>query len=382
MTTLFTVTEENLETGLRGIPVGYCRTSSVDPQKGLFYCGHPIAELAGWPSEKVIYLLQTGKEGTAAEIEHFTDQLKEHANLSDAVISHIFNLPREGHPMDLFSAAILIVKMFEGTGDYQKDCLNLIAKIPLIAACVINHHSGWEKGIDSDPSLGYMENFSRMVKVPNCNQEQLGDVLKLFNILHYDHGGGNLSAFVGKCVASGLQDLYGSVAAAMSALAGPRHGLANQLTLNFLQRMQADLAGDLTEKGVRSALEKMVEKKELIYGFGHAVLRVEDPRATVQYALAKEKFSDNSLVQLALLVRQVGPQVLQEKLHVACPYPNVDAISGSLLTAAGFAYPEYYTVLFGVSRSVGIALQVVYERLLARGGKGTPIVRPKYIYRP
>ena len=78
----------------------------------------------------------------------------------------------------------------------------------------------------SNPELGYMENFTQMLNVPNADLEQLIRAFKLFNILHYDHGGGNLSAFVGKAVASGLEDMYGSIAAAMCALAGPRHGKA------------------------------------------------------------------------------------------------------------------------------------------------------------
>jgi citrate synthase len=80
-------------------------------------------------------------------------------------------------------------------------------------------------------------------------------------------------------------------------------------------------------------------------------------------------------------LREVGPKVLKENPKISDPYPNVDAMSGTILTAAGFPYPEYYTVLFGLSRSVGIAIQIVYERLEARGGKGTPIIRPKYIFK-
>ncbi|MCH9703948.1 MAG: citrate synthase, partial [Chlamydiae bacterium] len=83
----------------------------------------------------------------------------------------------------------------------------------------------------------------------------------------------------------------------------------------------------------------------------------------------------------AHLVRERGTKVLKENPKIANPFPNVDAISGALLTAAGFGFPEYYTVLFGMSRCCGIATQIVYERCIARDGRGTPIVRPKYIYK-
>jgi citrate synthase len=101
----------------------------------------------------------------------------------------------------------------------------------------------------------------------------------------------------------------------------------------------------------------------------------------VQYALANKLYPSHPLVQLAELLRERGPKVLSENPKISSPYPNVDAISGTLLTAAGFPYPEYYTVLFAMARAVGIAIQIVYERCQARGGKGTPIVRPKFFYK-
>jgi citrate synthase len=219
---LFEVTKENLETGLRGVPVGYCTTSFVDPQKGLFYVGRPVSELDKWNPEEVIYFLLKSKEGNREEIETFCKDLRQRATCSPALIEHIEKLPREGHPMKLFSAALLLTGIFEKKNDYREDCLNAIAKMPEIAAAVINHHAGWGRSKPSKPELGYMENFTHLLNVPNVDKEQLKEAFKLFNILHYDHGGGNLSAFVGKAVASGLEDLYGSLSAAMCALAGPR----------------------------------------------------------------------------------------------------------------------------------------------------------------
>ncbi len=98
------------------------------------------------------------------------------------------------------------------------------------------------------------------------------------------------------------------------------------------------------------------------------------------YDYLKKHFPAHPLVKIALLLRTEGPKVLSENRKITDPHPNVDAISGTMLVSAGFDYPEYFTVLFGLSRAVGIARQIVYERLEARGGKGTPIVRPKYLY--
>ncbi len=379
---LFQITPDKLDTGLRGFPVGYCPTSFVDAQKGLFYVGRPLSEISYQEPAQVIYLLYHGKEGTPGEVAQFASVLKARAQCSKETVQAIRALPKKGHPMKLFSSAILLLGMLEGTGDYREDCLNLIAKLPHLTATVINHHAGWGETPGPRPELDYMENFAQMLRIPQVHLPELTPVLKLFNVLHYDHGGGNLSTFVGKAVASGLEDMYGSIAAAMCALAGPRHGRANQDCLEFVRDVLQEVGESATAADVEALIRKRLASNQLVFGFGHAVLRVEDPRATAQYDYVKKHYPDHPLVKIALLLRTEGPKVLQENPKISSPYPNVDAISGTLLTAAGFAYPEYYTVLFGLSRSVGIAIQIVYERLEARGGKGTPIVRPKYLYKP
>lgn len=378
---LFEITKDSLETGLRGFPIGYCVTSTVDPQTGLLYTGLPANALLSWEPEEVIYLLYHGKKGSPDEIKRFKDDLRKRSSLSPKVVEHIQKLPKEGHPMALFTSALLICGMLEGKNDYREDCLNLIAKGPEIAATVITYHAGWKKN-PSQPNLGYVENFTQMLNMPNSpNLTELNQVFKLFNILHYDHGGGNLSTFVGKAVASSLEDLYGSMAAAMTALAGPRHGKANQDCLEFVKKLSQEIKGEPTPEQLENLIRKKLANNELIYGFGHAVLRVEDPRATIFYDVAKEKYANDSFVKIATHLRTVGPKVLKENPKIANPYPNVDAISGIVLSAAGFPYPEYFTVLFGLSRIVGIGIQIVYERCEARDGKGTPIVRPKYLYK-
>lgn len=378
---LFEVTKENLETGLRGYPVGYCTTSTVDPMKGLFYAGRPVSEIDHWEPEQVIYLLYHGKEGTSEEVDTFSKNLRQRAKCSSKLIHHIEQLPKSGHPMKLFAAALLLAGIFEGKNRYGEDCLNLIAKIPEIAATVINYHAGWGPTKHSRPDLGYMENFTQMLNVPEGNLDRLTSAFKLFNILHFDHGGGNLSAFVGKAVASGLEDLYGAMSAAMSALAGPRHGKANQDCLVFVQKLLDELGENATVDQVEAVLRQKLARNELVFGFGHAVLRVEDPRATLLYAVTQQYYPDHPLVKMAALLRQAGTKVLKENSKISDPYPNVDAISGIMLTAAGFPYPEYYTVLFGMARVVGISRQILYEREEARDGKGTPIVRPKYFFK-
>jgi citrate synthase len=378
---LFQITKDKLETGLRGFPIGYCTTSFVDPQKGLFYIDKPVAELAYWKPIQVIYLLYHGKEGSPQQIEEFQKDLAQRARCDKEVIAAIERLPRHGHPMKLFSASLLILGMFEAKEDYRQDCLNLIAKIPHLTAAVINHHAGWGQTSNPQPELGYMESFVRMLQVPRADFNALTQVFNLFSILHFDHGGGNLSTFVGKAVASGLEDMYGSLSSAMCALAGPRHGKANQDCLEFVREVLEEVGENATAEQVEALIRHRLANHQLVFGFGHAVLRVEDPRATVEYAFLKRHYPNHPLVKIALLLRTEGAKVLGENPKITDPHPNVDAVSGTMLTAAGFSYPEYYTVLFGLARIVGISIQIVYERTQARGGKGTPIVRPKYLFK-
>jgi citrate synthase len=379
---LFEVREEQLETGLRGYPVGYCTTSSVDPERGLFYREKPIEELAYLSPERVIYFLLEGKLEEDRAFEVFCEAMQKRSFVHPQVIEYIEKLPRESHPMKLLVAALTILGTFEGVGDYQEDCLNVIAKIPQVVATIINYHAGWGKTPPSDPSLGYMENFVHMLNVSSVRDRELfTELMKLFNILHYDHGGGNLSTFVGKSVASGLEDMYGSLAASMCALAGPRHGKANQDCLSFIEEIVNSIGKEISGDETENVLRKRLAEKKLIYGFGHAVLRKEDPRAIIFFDFAKRHFIDHPLIKTALLLRERGTKVLKENPKIQNPYPNVDCATGVLLSAVGFPFPEYYTLLFGLSRVVGIARQIVYERCEAREGKGTPIVRPKYIYK-
>ena len=129
---LFQITTDNLETGLRGYPVGYCPTSTVDPEKGLHYVGKPVSDLIYKSPEEVIYLLYYGREGSPSEIKDFTADFRARARCSPELIEQIQKLPRQGRAMKLFSAALLLAGMYEGKEDYREDCFNLMAKIPEI----------------------------------------------------------------------------------------------------------------------------------------------------------------------------------------------------------------------------------------------------------
>ena len=376
---IFKITKDLLDTGLRGFPVGTCPNSHVDPMKGLFYGGYAIPELAEKEPEAIMYLLLKRDLPDAAQLAAFKKEIVSHSKLHPGVIEHLKTLPKQGHPMKWFLSAINAIGMYSGTGDYRKDYMNVLGQLPEAVAAIFRIRSGWGEPIASKPELGWIENFVHMLGAPGASPE-LVHLMRVFSILHFDHGGGNLSTFVGKAVASGHEDMYGSLVGAMAALAGPLHGMANQECLRFLKEIAKDIQDPSDEKAVETYLENLLAKGGVLYGFGHAVLRVEDPRATVQYALGEKIAPKDPIFRLAVTLRKVGSEILKKKGKAADPYPNVDAVSGSLLSACGLTDENYYTVLFGLSRCVGIAGQIVWERTEARGGKGIPIVRPSYIY--
>lgn len=372
---LFEITRAHLNTGLRGFPVGTCRTSKVDPEKGVSYVGYPITELADQDPEAVVYLLLHRDLPDADELAAFKGELREHMGLPPEVLGHLKRLPRDGHPMEWLVAGITLAGMTSKRNDPLEDATNLIARSAELVAAIFRIRSGWGDPIAPDPELDFIENFVHMLGVPGGDDAKLIRLLRTFYILHMDHGGGNLSTFTGKAVASAGTHVYASMAAAMAGLYGPLHGRANQNCLDFVKRV-GNPDPDHVEKVVREAFDS----GEKIPGFGHAVLRAEDPRAKIEYAIGQELFADDELFQTALTMRTVVPKVLSEHPKISNPYPNVDAVSGSLLNAAGLTDSDYYTCLFGLARIAGISSQIVDERLRLRGGgKAVPIYRPKYI---
>lgn len=370
---LFSITEANLDTGLRGIPVGTCWTSDVDPQTGVSYVGYPMQDLYDQEPEAVVYLLFHKELPTPEQLTAFQADIRSRLGIPKAVLALLQQLPREGHPMEWFITGLSLLGMTAKTGDYQEDAYNVVAYAPELVAAIFRIRHGWGDPIAPNPELGLIENFVHMLGIPGADTERLTKVLRSFYVLHMDHGGGNLSTFTGRAVASGLADQYASLAASMCALYGPLHGRANQDCLNFVRGV-----GTSDPVEVEKFVRDQIAKGEVIYGFGHAVLRNEDPRATIQYALGQEICSDDPLFQTALTLRSVANKVLSEIGKVKNPHPNVDAVSGTLLNAVGLTDSSYYTVLFGLSRVTGIAAQIVDERLKMRNGKGVAIYRPDY----
>ena len=374
---LFEIRESHLDTGLRGIPVGTCRTSFVDPVEGVHYVGYPITDLTDLDPEAVIFLLFEKHLPTAEEATAFRDELAHRAEIPTGALRVLESLDAgSGHPMDWLSIGILALGAAETTGDVRQDGLNLIARMPELMARIFLQRGGKGRPAKpSDPSLGLVENFVSLLGAEAEEADRMVRVLRVFLILHMDHGGGNLSTFTGKAVASGRASLYGSMASAMNALSGPLHGRANQSCLEFIKRVGTSEPAEV-EDFVRAELAA----GRPIYGFGHAVLRAEDPRARAQLELGSQVCPDDELYRIVRVLREVVPKVLSENPRISNPNANVDLMSGTLLHAVGFHKPDYYTTFFGWSRVVGISAQILDERN-SRGGRGVPLYRPKYIAR-
>ena len=372
---IFDLTTAHLNTGMRGIPVGTCRTSFVTPTEGVHYCGYPISELAMMSPEDIVYLLFHKELPNLEQSSEFRENLQSRGALPSGVEEVLATLPKNGHPMDWLSIGIHTLGMLGGVGEWSEDALNLIARMPRLLGLIFRYREGRTENIpDDDLSLPLVGRFTNTLDINNVDKAVMNRVLSTYLVLHMDHGGGNLSTFAGKAVASGHATVYASMSGAMNALSGPLHGRANQSCFEFVKRIGTSDPAEV-ERFVRGELEA----KRPVFGFGHAVLRAEDPRATVQFALGEEICPDDEFFRIIRVLREIAPMVLSENPKISNPNANVDIASGTLLNFVGLQDPEYYTTFFGWARVAGIGAQIVDERTVMRSGKGIPIYRPKYI---
>jgi|TARA_B100001094_G_scaffold327271_1_gene385051 citrate synthase len=371
---LLEVTDSHLNTGLRGVPVGTCRTSFVTPNEGVHYCGYPISELASFDPEDIVYLLFNKELPTPEQSTVFRQDLASRAIIPGDVESILHTLPKFGHPMDWLSVGIQALGMFETVDDWREDALNLIARMPRLMGLIFRIRENRTTEIPADDSsMSLVDRFVRTLDLEGVDRAKMKRVISTYLVLHMDHGGGNLSTFTGKAIASGKATLYSAMAGAMNALSGPLHGRANQSCLEFVLKV-----GTSNPVEVEAFVRAELDAKRPIFGFGHAVLRSEDPRATVQLKLGAEICPDDENFKIVAALREIAPKVLAENPKISNPNANVDIASGALLHNIGLTDPTYYTTFFGWARVAGIGAQIVDERSVLRDGKGTPIYRPKY----
>jgi citrate synthase len=391
------VTVGQIVGGMRDIKSLLTDISYVDPAEGIRFRGMSIPEvLKALPKARggkmpmvggLYYLLLIGETPTREQAQQVEDEWARRADVPDYVYKMIKAMPKDTHPMILLTQAVLALgreSAFHRQYDAGmkkdvywepalEDSLDLTAKLPVIAGFIYRHkYLGKTSRPRYNPRQDYGLNFARMLGV--TDRKGYADLSRLYFILHSDHESGNVSAHATHLVGSALSDIFYSYAAGLSGLAGPLHGLANQECLAWLLDVLKRFGGVPTRDELYKFAWDTLNSGKVIPGYGHAVLRVPDPRYMAQMEFAKARFPQDDLVRVADLVFDVVPQVLREQGKAKNPAPNVDAISGTLQYYYGVRDFEFYTVLFGVGRALGVTAHYVWARAL-----GWPIERPKSV---
>jgi len=381
------VTVEQVLGGMRGIKALICDTSEVGLDYGLKIRGIPSLELTNKLPEDILWLMLTGELPSEAESKDLQKELNSRMNVSDYVWDILNAFPADAHPMNVLSALVTALgNDSKYRAEYDKglkkdlfweytleDSLDLIAKMPVIAAAIYRKRFGKGEKILPKKDLDWGANYAHMLGIEG-NQEEWYKLMRMYMVVHSDHESGNVSAFTSHVVGSALSDVYFSLAAGLNGLAGPLHGLANQECLKFILETLNHFGKVPSDDELRAFAKDRLDRGLVIPGYGHAILRVTDPRFTASLEWGKKVIpNDDRFVMVEKLFRIV-PDLLIEQGKAKDPWPNVDAATGALLYHYGVKEFEYYTVIFSVSRSLGINSQLILSRAM-----GEPITRPKSV---
>ncbi|KAK9238837.1 citrate synthase-like protein [Lipomyces kononenkoae] len=393
------ITVSSLIGGMRDLTSMLWLGSQLDPLTGIRFHGKSIAECqvllpkaaegGEMLPEAMFWFLLSGSVPTTDEIRAFSAELADQGTLPDHVSSLLDALPPTLHPMTQVAIGVAALnrdsafaKRYEeglSKADYWEptfdDVINLIAKLPAIAAKIYQntYRGGGPLPGSISPTADWARNFSNLLGV--SSYPDFVDFLRLYLALHADHEGGNVSAHTTHLVGSALADPYLSYSAGLQGLAGPLHGLAAQEVLRFILAMQDAIPSDQAPVHIETYLWNTLKSGRVIPGYGHAVLRRPDPRfeALMTFAQARPAISERDPVfRLVRQMSEIAPTVLAAHGKTKNPFPNVDAASGALMYHFGLTQTKFYTVAFGVSRSLGPLAQLIWDRAL-----GLPIERPK-----
>jgi citrate synthase len=372
--------------GMRGVRALICDTSRVPQEEGLIVRGLPLAKLVDKTPEEIYFLLLTGDLPTKEELQNFSDEIKSRKRVPNYVWELLKAMPKDSHPMVMLNTAILIMQkdsLFAVEYDIgiQKedhwkstleDALNLVAKLPAIAAGI--YRMKFNKGpvIPADPDMDLTGDYVHMLGVSNV--PDFKDLMRLYLVAHCDHEGGNVSALANQVISSSLADMYYSLSGAFNGLAGPLHGLANQESLKWILEIMKKYGGTPSTEQIKEIVADTLALGKVIPGYGHAVLRVTDPRFEAFLNFGKKHFPDDPVFLTVSRLFEVVPGELKKIEKIKNPWPNVDAATGAILYYYGLKEFSYYTVMFAVSRSLGLSAQTVINRAML-----TPILRPKSV---
>lgn len=390
------VTLAQIYQGMRGITGLVTETSLLDAQEGIRFRGYSIPELqaklptvkpGGEPMpEGLFYLMLVGELPNEQDVQHITNVWMRRSHVPNHVFATIDALPINTHPMTMFVTGVMALQTESNFARaYAKglnkkeywayvydDAMDLIARLPRIAAYIYRRKYKNNEHIHPDGLLDWAGNLAHMM---GYQDESFMELMRLYMTIHADHEGGNVSAHTTHLVGSALSDPYLSYAAGMNGLAGPLHGLANQEVIKWIFDMQESLGTDEpTKEQIAKYVQDTLAAGKVVPGYGHAVLRKTDPRFTAQMEFGKKHMPDDKLVNTVWNIYETVPPILQSLGKIKNPWPNVDAHSGALLVHYGLVEYEFYTVLFAVSRALGVLASLCWDRAL-----GFPIERPKSV---
>jgi citrate synthase len=390
------VTLAQVYQGMRGITGLVTETSLLDAQEGIRFRGYTIPELqqklpkapGGTEPlpEGLFYLMLIGNLPTQEDANRITDIWQRRSHVPNHVFASIEALPTNTHPMTQFVIAIMALQTEStfskryGAGMSKKDyweatfddTMDLIARLPRVAAYIYRRKYKNGEHIQPNGLLDWSGNFAHMM---GYEGEEFKELMRLYMTIHADHEGGNVSAHTTHLVGSALSDPYLSFAAGMNGLAGPLHGLANQEVIKWIYEMREQLGVEEPSKEqIVEYVKKTLSEGKVVPGYGHAVLRKTDPRFTAQMEFGKKHLADDPLVKTVWNIYEAVPPILQSVGKIKNPWPNIDAHSGALLVHYGMVEYEFYTVLFGVSRALGVLASLCWDRAL-----GLPLERPKSV---
>ena len=384
--------------GMRDIKCMVTETSSVDPQEGIRYRGRSIPELqvqlpkaSGGSQplpEGVFWLLLTGDVPTIDQVAEVTAAWRANETLPDHVKKTLDALPASTHPMTQLSIGILAMqndsifahryrqgmpKSAHWDAMYD-DVVLLLGRMPVLAAYIYRrtYKGGKHIAPAADKNLDWSANLAHMLGIEN---EDFRELLRLYMTIHADHEGGNVSAHATHLVGSALSDPYLSLSAGMNGLAGPLHGLANQEVMRWLVGVKEKLGGGVPTKAqLETFVWNTLNSGQVVPGYGHGVLRVTDPRYLAEREFALRYLPDDENFKIVKMLYEIVPDILTKQGKAKDPWPNVDAHSGVLLVHYGLDEYDFFTVLFGVSRAMGVLASLVLDRAL-----GIPLERPKSV---
>jgi citrate synthase len=335
--------------GLEGIPAAQSSVSFVDGQKGILeYRGIPIEELAEKSGfVEMSYLLIWGYLPSKAELEEFEAEIRYHRRIKYRIRDMMKCFPETGHPMDALQASAAALGLFyskrelEDPAYVRKAVVRLLAKIPTMVAAFQLMRKGNDP-VQPRDDLRYAANFLYMLneREPDPLSARILDICL---VLHAEHTM-NASTFSARVTASTLTDPYAVIASAVGTLAGPLHGGANEEVITMLEEIGS-------VENARPWLEKALEKKTKIMGFGHRVYKVKDPRATILQNLAEQlfqKFGHDDYYDIAVELERA----VEEKLAHKGIYPNVDFYSGLVYRKMGIP-TDLFTPVFAIARVAG-----------------------------